>query len=413
MDTVPIDLLKLIDQYLDAKSSALIGISTGLELFLSEYDEFDFNQWKWIACFIYQHRSIRLERGTIIRRLYKKIDSGTIIFILEHFYDGLPVYFTNSVNLKLIEEGRSSKCKEIDSNTDIYTLSKYIRQSIKYDRFEYVEILTNLLIERFGIDCADYVYGDYYLLITRLLIYSHQKKNQKCIDYFESLCARCNLGKADRLMLLIGLLSWDSQVLDDRTKLLLDELRGDMDLIDLIFHEVLSKGYNRGVDLILDLIDGSTLRDKLQTICKCIEDIELYTDPTQVFFSSALSGNNIKMIEEIIAMTNNDQELYYLALEAYNYCKPVNKYKICDMIFDKSVGVRTIFQIKVNNIGMKFFSDGDIAAQLRVNSADCFDYIISRFGCHFDIDYVQKEAYRKADLKLFKRVVDFKNELIL
>lgn len=429
MDTLSTDLLKLIDQYLDAKRSALIGVSTGLELFLSEYDKFSLKQWKWIAYLwaLYRQTNDQSEIYRIRDNLSNEIDSGTMMFMMEHS----DLYKHDKIRLdnKLIKEKKSRDVirryrKREFHNNNIYALRESIVHCIKHDCFELVEILTNYLIEIFGIHFMDKFYslqmGDQYRVITRLLIEAHRLKNQRCIDYFESLCSKLEPRRTDRLILLIGLLSYDEY--DDRTKILLSELKGDMNFIDIILHEVLAEGYNKGTNAILELIEGFTIQDKLKTICTYVEDMGLYDNPLYIFFRSALMGGNIEVVKEIITMTNNDQELYYYALEAYGFQPHAsrafsrNNYDVCEMIFEKSVGVRTIFQIRVNNIDFEFESDQDIdiiVGPLYIKNVECFNYIVSTFGCQFNLDYVQEQAGECLDFELFKRIVDFKNELIL
>lgn len=420
MDTLPVDLLKVIDQYLDAKRSALIGISTGLELFLSDYDEFSLEQWKWMAYVWSCYKNQTFEDYICEYEILKYINSKTIMFMKE--YSSLFKYRQKkALDHKLVKEHnardviRRYKDKQEYQESNILELQYYIKFCIVHDCFELVQILTNYLINVFGIDYADEFYpstGDVQQhAITRLLIDAYQLKNQKCIEYFESLLTRINTNKADRLMLLIGLLSGADQLAqyDAKAKPLLLELKGDMDFTDIILHEVLTYGYEKGVDLILETIEGSSIQDKLKAICQYVHDVGLYTEPLSVFFASAVAGKNMKIIKEIIALAGDDNDqLYNLAFEAYSQ----DNYEVFNMILELSATLRTVFQIKVNNIGngqpQPLYEEDKITRRLFIRDGEGFDYIISTFSCQFDLDYVQEHAYRQLNFRLFKRVVDFK-----
>lgn len=121
MDTLTGDLLGLISEQLDAPTSALLGISSGIEVFMNGYEDFDYKKnIKWLVY------AIKKQNNIVMNYLSETGQYKTLDFVYE-FYGavytkGLLFHMTN-LNKRILPPA--------DEPFQAYELELFIEQTIK------------------------------------------------------------------------------------------------------------------------------------------------------------------------------------------------------------------------------------------------------------------------------------------
>lgn len=425
MNTLSSDLLGLIDKHLDAKSSALLAVNEGLELFSNGYDLFNISQTKWLLYAIYNNH-------TEEEQLFKHLDCTILNFILEHKCFDFHNIRRYDIDVKFIKESKLEDvdligigiidCKDYLSN--IYGVQEVLNAYIERDCIEMVKILAPHVIKRYGTNYnEDDLPNTTPSIITVLLTEAYKYKSTRCIEYFQEYYNQMNPIDIDKYYILIELLSYD--VYDNRTIKLLSEL---IEEPNRIYLEVLLKfavfeNRKKTVYCLLDIIGGfNFIIDNPDTLSSLIDWFK--------FASKCDDKNLLKLVVNIIVNSGNNGDICDIFMEAL-YSE---EFDICDTILANCNWMLEEFQYHVSNTrelpyideytndsehhngeeegvlaGSEFgrFLQQRRRIQIEYMTVKVFDYITSRCICNFDLNYIRVCALKYLNYQLFKRVVDF------
>lgn len=472
MDTLILDLLFLIDKHTDAKSSALLSISTNFKLFSDGYELFDISQPKWL---LYAINNNRDANNGIEDDLRKQLDYETLDFMVKNKCFTFLTTQQYDFDVKFIKE---SKIKDVLENPvnfllyldDVYGLQKIIRAYIRRDCVEMVKTLMPIIIDIYG--SYTYNIGDYPPpaqphIITILLTKAYKYKSLQCIEYLEELYDQMGPIGIDKYFVLIELLSYD--VYNERIIQLLSllklETNIDIDYLNITLeYAVVYCKCKKAVYHLLNMMrEGINLHDKPAPVIPG----QICRTSLHNWFKFALEYDDKKLLNSVVDFvlksqnTENISDIFFEALYAENF-------DICDIILNNSNWMIEEFQYRVSNIRMppefleyvnkednssdsndsedneEYPNDSEDNGEEHSNNSgsdkeeenlagsefgrflhnkrcieienmttNIFDYIISKCVCNFDVDYILFRSHQYLNYRLFKRVLEFKNDMCI
>lgn len=163
MDTLTGDLSGLIDEQLDAPTSSLLGISSGIEMFTTGYEAFDYKKnVKWLTY------GIKKQNLMIVRFLLETQQYKTLEFMHEFYGTGhvKKAYYLMRLQKKILPPA--------DVSFNSSELTRFIEQTIKDHWWEgtvYIHELMEISWERYSIQgvITTYAYKYGYLDAINLI----------------------------------------------------------------------------------------------------------------------------------------------------------------------------------------------------------------------------------------------------
>lgn len=425
MNTLSFDLLKLIDNRLEAKCSCLLGLSTGTELFLSGYDQFNITQTKWFLQFASSRFSIWMSD-----ELIKILDFETIKFIHSN-YQGESYGTARALIHKMIENGNFVPYPQdyTQCDHDIHDLCQEIEVAIKYNKTKIVKQLVNVVLgfkdgiaTRYNYDPDDSIYARHgdpgpsedepYYVITYLLTEAYKYNNHELIIYFEELYNKLDVSDLhDKYYILIGLLKYP-ETNTKRIIPLLEDLRTDKIIFDKVFRGALEYCNKEAIDLLLRYYDGNTRKDKLKNIGKYARDHHLYgyscDDEFHELYRFALYGSNTEIAHNIYEIVLEFALAKVEKLELYDEFDVGNVFVFDAIIIERFELVDMIIK-NWKSEWIQLFNNKYVFNGYKL-SVSIFDYLRSRFGYQFNLNKLLVNSWAGSDYKLFKRVCDILDE---
>ena len=146
MNTLCIDLLTLLDNYLDAKDSALLCAC--FKEFTDGYDLFDISQMKWLLYTLYKY-------GAVEVKVRKQLNYKTTHFILNHGCLKNSMLQQHEFDIKFIKESKMGDIikkytPERYNSYGVYELEYIINACIKLDYIEVVKGLVTVLMKKYS-----------------------------------------------------------------------------------------------------------------------------------------------------------------------------------------------------------------------------------------------------------------------
>lgn len=418
MDTLTFDLLKLIDNRLEAKCSCLLGLSTGVELFLSGYDQFDKTQTKWFLQYVCSENNI-----WISEELAETLDLETLKFIhLRNGYDsyGMKKYLIN----KMIKDGNfvPDPQKYTQSDHDIHDLCEQVEVAIKYNKTKIAKQLVNVVLgfedgaaTRYNYTRDDSIYARHgdpgpsedepYYVITYMLTEAYKYNRQELVIQLEELYNKLDVHDLyDKYYTLIGLLAHHTSN-GQKIIPLLKDLRTDKLMFDKVFRGTLRYCNVQSIDFLLQYCDGDTRKDKLRNIGEYARDEHLYgyscDDEFHELYVIALNGSNTEIAHDIYELV-----VEYVLNTPYKV--DVNHDFVYNAILKKKFDMVDTIIKTWESEWIQLFSMYIIDAA-SVLSVEIFDYLRSRFNFKFNLLEILYGSWEEHNYKLFKRVCDIMN----